>query len=85
MSRPGQGDIQMDLFYDYRTNVESYPAWQEWLRRHQPPLLVLWCRYDPSFRVEEAKRTGATYPTPKSTSPPPAISPSTSKPTRPRT
>jgi pimeloyl-ACP methyl ester carboxylesterase len=28
---PGQHDIQTDLFYDYRTNVASYPAWQEWL------------------------------------------------------
>ena len=55
LSRPGQGDIQMDLFYDYRTNVASYPAWQEWLRRHQPPLLVLWGRFDPSFQVEEAE------------------------------
>jgi pimeloyl-ACP methyl ester carboxylesterase len=55
LSRPGQGDIQMDLFYDYRTNVASYPAWQEWLRSSQPPLLVLWGRYDPSFRVEEAE------------------------------
>jgi pimeloyl-ACP methyl ester carboxylesterase len=55
LSRPAQGDIQMDLFYDYRTNVASYPAWQEWLRRHQPPLLVLWGRFDPSFQVEEAE------------------------------
>lgn len=55
LSRPGQGDIQMDLFYDYRTNVESYPVWQEWLRRHQPPLLVLWGRYDPSFQAQEAE------------------------------
>jgi len=31
LSRPGRGGIQMDLFYDYRTNVASYPAWQEWL------------------------------------------------------
>jgi len=54
LSRAGQSDIQMDLFYDYRTNVASYPAWQEWLRRHQPPLLVLWGRFDPSFQVEEA-------------------------------
>lgn len=54
LSRPGQGDIQTDLFYDYRTNVASYPAWQEWLRRRQPPLLVLWGRFDPSFQVEEA-------------------------------
>jgi pimeloyl-ACP methyl ester carboxylesterase len=55
LSRPGQGDIQMDLFYDYRTNVASYPTWQAWLRSHQPPLLVLWGRYDPSFQVDEAE------------------------------
>jgi pimeloyl-ACP methyl ester carboxylesterase len=55
LSRPGQGDIQTDLFYDYRTNVASYPAWQEWLREHQPPLLVVWGRFDPSFQVEEAE------------------------------
>ena len=55
LSRPGQQDIQTELFYDYRTNVASYPAWQDWLRQHQPPLLVLWGRYDPSFQVEEAE------------------------------
>jgi pimeloyl-ACP methyl ester carboxylesterase len=55
LSRPGQQDIQTDLFYDYRTNVASYSAWQDWLRQHQPPLLVLWGRYDPSFQVEEAE------------------------------
>jgi len=55
LSRPGQDDIQTDLFYDYRTNVASYPAWQNWLRRHQPPLLVIWGRYDPSFQTEEAE------------------------------
>lgn len=55
LSRPGQSDVQMDLFYDYRTNVTSYPAWQEWLRTHQPPLLVVWGRFDPSFQVAEAE------------------------------
>jgi pimeloyl-ACP methyl ester carboxylesterase len=55
LSRPGQQDIQTDLFYDYRTNVASYPAWADWLRLHQPPLLVLWGRYDPSFQVAEAE------------------------------
>jgi pimeloyl-ACP methyl ester carboxylesterase len=54
LSRPGQHDIQSDLFYDYRTNVASYGAWQDWLRERRPPLLVLWGRYDPSFQVEEA-------------------------------
>jgi pimeloyl-ACP methyl ester carboxylesterase len=55
LCRPGQQDIQADLFYDYRTNVASYPAWQDWLRKHQPPLQVIWGRYDPSFQVEEAE------------------------------
>jgi pimeloyl-ACP methyl ester carboxylesterase len=49
LSRPGQREIQADLLYDYRTNVASYPAWQAWLREHEPPLLVVWGRNDPSF------------------------------------
>ncbi|AWN44842.1 alpha/beta fold hydrolase [Methylobacterium durans] len=55
LSRPGQADIQTELFYDYRTNVARYPSWQAWLRRHRPPLLVLWGRHDPSFRAEAAE------------------------------
>lgn len=55
LSRPGQQDNQTDLFYDYRTNVASYPAWQDWLRERQPPLQVVWGRYDPSFQAEEAE------------------------------
>lgn len=55
LNQPGQRDIQTDLFYDYRTNVASYPLWQQWLRDTQPPLLVVWGRYDPSFQVEEAE------------------------------
>jgi pimeloyl-ACP methyl ester carboxylesterase len=54
LSRPGEADIQTDLFYDYRTNVASYPAWDAWLRQHQPPTLVVWGKYDPSFVVAEA-------------------------------
>jgi pimeloyl-ACP methyl ester carboxylesterase len=53
LSRPGQADIQVDLFYDYRTNVASYPAWDAWLREHQPPTLIVWGRYDPSFQIAE--------------------------------
>jgi pimeloyl-ACP methyl ester carboxylesterase len=55
LSRPGQDGIQSDLFYDYRTNVASYERWQAWLREHQPPTLVLWGIYDPSFTVEGAR------------------------------
>jgi pimeloyl-ACP methyl ester carboxylesterase len=53
LNRTGQGDIQSDLFYDYRTNVDSYPRWQAWMRRAQPRLLVLWGKYDPSFEPTE--------------------------------
>jgi pimeloyl-ACP methyl ester carboxylesterase len=54
LSQPGEVEIQSDLFYDYRTNVASYPAWQAWLRSHQPHLLVVWGKYDPSFQEAEA-------------------------------
>ncbi len=53
LSRPGQADIQSDLFYDYRTNVDSYPKWQAWMGEQQPRLLVLWGKYDPSFDLSE--------------------------------
>jgi pimeloyl-ACP methyl ester carboxylesterase len=53
LNQPGQGDIQTELFYDYRNNVASYPAWQAWLRRVQPRLLVIWGKYDPSFDISE--------------------------------
>lgn len=53
LNRPSQADIQTELFYDYRTNVAAYPAWQAWLRKMQPRLLVLWGQYDPSFDISE--------------------------------
>jgi pimeloyl-ACP methyl ester carboxylesterase len=53
LSQPGQVDIQSDLFYDYRTNVDSYPKWQAWMREKQPRLLVIWGKYDPSFDISE--------------------------------
>ena len=53
LNQPGQADIQSDLFYDYRTNVDSYPKWQAWMRDKQPRLLVLWGRHDPSFEISE--------------------------------
>jgi pimeloyl-ACP methyl ester carboxylesterase len=53
LSAPGQADIQSDLFYNYRTNVESYPKWQAWMRERQPRLLVVWGKHDPSFDISE--------------------------------
>jgi pimeloyl-ACP methyl ester carboxylesterase len=54
LSQPGQAEIQSNLFYDYRKNVEAYPQWQAWMRERQPQLLVLWGRYDASFDLSEA-------------------------------
>lgn len=53
LARPGQSDIQTELFYDYRSNVAAYPAWQAWMRQLRPRLLVLWGRYDLSFDISE--------------------------------
>jgi pimeloyl-ACP methyl ester carboxylesterase len=53
LSRPEQADIQSDLFYDYRMNVAAYPTWQQWMRKAQPRLLVLWGKYDLSFDSSE--------------------------------
>ena len=55
LNQPGQAAIQSDLFFDYQTNVKAYPLWQQWLREHQPPLLVLWGKDDPSFAVAGAE------------------------------
>jgi pimeloyl-ACP methyl ester carboxylesterase len=53
LSQPGQADIQSDLFYDYRTNVDAYPRWQTWMREKQPRLLVIWGKYELSFDSSE--------------------------------
>ena len=53
LNQPGQADIQSDLFYDYRTNVDAYPKWQAWMREKQPRLLVIWGKYDLSFELSE--------------------------------
>ncbi len=49
LSRPENHRIQLDLFYDYRTNVEQYPRWHEYLHNHQPPTLLVWGANDPIF------------------------------------
>ena len=56
LNQPGQADIQSDLFYDYRTNVDSYPKWQAWMREKQPRLLVIWGKHDLSFDLGEPER-----------------------------
>ena len=55
LDQPGRAQAQLDLFYDYRTNVESYPAWQAYLREKRPPTLVVWGKNDPFFTVAGAE------------------------------
>ena len=49
LARPNARRINLDLFHDYRTNPEQYPAWHEYLQRHRPPTLILWGEHDPLF------------------------------------
>ena len=55
LARPENHRIQLDLFYDYRTNVEQYPRWHDYLRKHQPPTLIVWGANDPIFTQEGAR------------------------------
>jgi pimeloyl-ACP methyl ester carboxylesterase len=49
LERPGNKDIQLDLFLDYASNVKRYPAFQKYFRRAKPPLLAIWGKNDPFF------------------------------------
>jgi len=49
LARPGNDDIQLDLFLDYASNVALYPQFQAYFRAKQPPLLAVWGRNDPFF------------------------------------
>lgn len=49
LQRPGNAEIQLDLFLDYASNVKLYPTFQEYFRKSQPPLLAAWGKNDPFF------------------------------------
>lgn len=49
LARPGADEVQLDLFGDYKSNVELYPEFQAYFRKYQPPLLAVWGRNDPFF------------------------------------
>jgi pimeloyl-ACP methyl ester carboxylesterase len=63
LARPGEADIQSDLFYDYRNNLAAFPAWQAFLRERRPPTLIVWGRYDPVFHVAEVAALKRDVPT----------------------
>src|SRR5262244_3700189 len=49
LARPGNDEIQLDLFFDYASNVALYPKFQEYFRSKRPPLLAVWGKHDPFF------------------------------------
>ena len=54
LTRPENNEIQLAMFYDYRTNVPLYPKWQSYLREYQPPTLIVWGKNDYIFPAEGA-------------------------------
>jgi pimeloyl-ACP methyl ester carboxylesterase len=55
LDRPGNAEIQVALFYDYRHNPPLYPKWHEYLRDKKPPVLVVWGKNDPIFSAPGAE------------------------------
>lgn len=55
LSRPGNIEAQLNLLYDYRTNLSLYSRFHEFFRSYQPPTLIAWGRYDPFFTVAGAE------------------------------
>ena len=54
LDRPGNTDIQLQLFFDYGSNPPLYPQWQAYFRKYQPPTLVVWGKNDQIFPSEGA-------------------------------
>jgi hypothetical protein len=60
LERPGNKDIQLDLFLDYASNVKLYPEFQEYFRKSKPPFLAIWARAIPFSFPRERRRSGKT-------------------------
>ncbi len=55
LDRDGNQDIQLQMFYSYGSNPPLYPAWQKYLRKHQPPTLIVWGEHDEIFPAAGAE------------------------------
>jgi pimeloyl-ACP methyl ester carboxylesterase len=55
LDRPGNAAIQLDLLYNYQSNVALYDRWHEYFRSRQPRMLILWGKNDPFFTLDGAK------------------------------
>lgn len=54
LDRPGNQEVQLELFYDYGSNLAEYPGWQALFREHQPPALIVWGQNDHIFPADGA-------------------------------
>ena len=55
LDRPGNDEIQLDLFLSYGSNPPLYPKWQEYFRKYQPPMLIAWGKNDKIFPAAGAE------------------------------
>jgi pimeloyl-ACP methyl ester carboxylesterase len=55
LDRPGNREVQLALFRDYRFNLDEYPAFQAYFRAHQPPALIVWGEHDEIFGPDGAR------------------------------
>jgi pimeloyl-ACP methyl ester carboxylesterase len=55
LDRPGNDEIQLNLLHDYQFNPPKYAGWHEFLRKYQPPMLIVWGKNDPFFTVQGAQ------------------------------
>ncbi|MFF0087003.1 alpha/beta fold hydrolase [Streptomyces canus] len=55
MDRPGNKEVQLQMFWDYQFNLPGYPDFQEYFRKHQPPTLITWGKNDEIFGADGAR------------------------------
>jgi pimeloyl-ACP methyl ester carboxylesterase len=55
LDRPGNDEIQLDMFLSYGSNPPLYPSWQEYFRKYQPPMLIVWGKNDKIFPAAGAE------------------------------
>lgn len=62
LDRPGNDAVQLEMLFNYRDNVAQYPLWKSWLETRRPPMLIVWGRDDPFFRLEGVDYLRAVVP-----------------------
>ncbi|MET9031182.1 alpha/beta hydrolase [Nocardia sp. NPDC004168] len=55
LDRPGNKEVQLQLFWDYQFNLDGYPAFQKYFAEHQPPVLIAWGKHDEIFKADGAR------------------------------